>query len=338
MSKRHLLNICENLFISLLAAFTLTGCVTDDLTECPNDYELKLVFDRNMLYADAFASQVKSVDIKVFDSTTGREVYSFAESGTALEAEGYRVKLPIAPGTYDILCWAGMAEGNSFGYADPAADILEHQSVRLITDDGVSARRLNNLYHGLTSGAIFIDNNTIGSSQVQTATVYLTKNTNRICVMLLNLDGSEMKESDFSFSITSPNGLMAYDNSFEPKVRVEYNPWHISPVISETIAPAATVQSAVAAEFSTGRLTADAGSRLDVNRLSDGERIVSIPLERNLLLYKGAYHAYMSDQEYLDRQNDYVITFILDKNNNWDKAAMIYINNWATPPVQYQEW
>lgn len=46
----------------------------------------------------------------------------------------------------------------------------------------------------------------------------------------------------------------------------------------------------------------------------------------------------MTDREYLDRQDDYAITFILDRNNNWDKASMIYINNWATPPVQYQEW
>ena len=71
---------------------------------------------------------------------------------------------------------------------------------------------------------------------------------------------------------------------------------------------------------------------------SDGETIVSVPLERNLLLYKGQFHASMSDDEYLDREDDYNITFILDKNNNWDSAAMIYINNWATLPVQYQEW
>ncbi|MDE6469286.1 MAG: FimB/Mfa2 family fimbrial subunit, partial [Muribaculaceae bacterium] len=62
------------------------------------------------------------------------------------------------------------------------------------------------------------------------------------------------------------------------------------------------------------------------------------PLERTLLLYKAQFHASMADDEYLDREDDYNITFILDKNNNWNRAAMIYINNWATLPVQYQEW
>lgn len=334
MMIRHLYNIC----ISILATTTLAGCVTDDFAECPNEYELKIIFDRNMLFADAFASQVKSVDIKVFDSETGLEVYSFTDKGAALESTDYRVSLPIAPGSYDILCWAGMAEGDSFGYADPAADSLEHQNVLLNTGDGVSASRLNNLYHGLLRGVTFIDNNTVGSTQAQTVTLSLTKDTNRIYVMLLNLDGAEMQESDFTFSISSANAEMDYDNAISAARKVIYRPWSVLPIESETDNSLQPVQSALAAELSVARLTTGYSSRLDVHRVSDGERIISIPLERNLLLYKGEYYSFMSDQEYLDRQDDYVVTFILDKNNNWDRAAMIYINNWATLPVQYQEW
>lgn len=334
MILRHLYKIC----ISILATTTLAGCVTEDFAECPNEYELKIIFDRNMLFADAFASQVKSVDIKVFDSETGQEVYSFTDRGAALESTDYRVSLPIPPGSYDILCWAGMAEGNSFGYADPASDSLEHQNVLLNIQNGVSANRLNNLYHGLLSGESFIDNNTIGSTQAQTAILSLTKDTNRIYVMLLNLDGSVMKESDYTFSISSANAEMQYDNSISAARKVRYEPWSVLPILSETDTSQQPVQSALAAEFSVARLSTGYSSRLDVHRASDGERIISIPLEKNLLLYKGEYYSFMSDQEYLDRQDDYIVTFILDKNNNWDRAAMIYINNWATPPIQYQEW
>lgn len=330
---RHLRHIC----ISLTAALALTGCVTEDFPECPNEYNLKIVFDRNMLYADAFASQVKSVDIKVFEAETGRQVYAFGESGDALAAEGYKVALPIPPGTYDILCWGGMAEGKSFGHTDPTADILEHHGVILNTDNGISRERLFNLYHGLRR-VTFADNNDLGSRDPQTATISLTKNTNRINVILHNLDGTEMQESDFRFAISSKNAEMAYDNSIAAARTVTYLPWHTTPVMSETDGSRAPVQSALSAEFSTGRLTVDFGSRLDVYRESDGERIISVPLERNLLLYKGQFHSSMADQEYLDRQDDYTITFILDRNNSWNKAAMIYINDWSTPPVQYQEW
>lgn len=318
----------------------------EDLESCPNEYEVCFVFDRNMLYADAFASQVKSVDVKVYDSQTGREVYSYTEAGEALAAEGYSVSLPVAPGQYDILCWGSMAEGDSFGYAAPAAKSLHENSVVLNTENGTSRRRLNNLFHGLTRGFTFIDNNEIGSRDKQTATVFLTKDTNRINVILHNLDGTEMDDDDFTFTITSRNGVMAYDNSLANKTPVSYVPWHLQPIHSDLGASGteggkdtrAYVQNSLSAEFSLARLVDGNDSRLDIVRKSDGERIISIPLERNLLLYKGEFHKNMSDQEYLDRKDDFTITFILDRNNNWDSAAMIYINDWATLPIQYQEW
>lgn len=346
MNTRHLVRICGIICISTMASVLTGGCIREDFAECKNTYDLRLVFDRNMLYTDAFASQVRSVDVKVFDSSTGREVYSYADSGAALESADYRVALPIPPGTYDILCWAGMAEGDSFGYALPAADMLQQHSVTLNTENGVSGRRLNNLYHGLTRGVTFVSGNSLGHDQNQTTTVYLTKNTNRVCVMLHNLDGTELDESGFTFSITSGNAMMNYDNTLDPAGRVTYRPWHVTPILLEsetknetkTETKSEPVQSALAAEISMARLVPDGNSRLDVYRTADGERIISVPLERNLLLYKGEYHSMMSDAEYLDRQDDYTITFILDRNNNWDRAAMIYINNWATPPVQYQDW
>lgn len=338
MNTRHLVRICGVICISTMASVFTGGCIREDFAECKNTYDLQLVFDHNMLYADAFASQVRSVDVKVFDSSTGREVYSFADSGAALAAADYRVALPIPPGTYDILCWAGMAEGDSFGYALPAADMLQQHSVTLNTENGVSERRLDNLFHGLSRDVTFVSGNSLGHDQAQTATVYLTKNTNRVCVMLHNLDGTELDESGFTFSITSGNALMNFDNTLDPTGRVTYRPWHVTPIMLETETKSEPVQSALAAEISMARLVPDGNSRLDVYRTADGERIISVPLERNLLLYKGEYHSMMSDGEYLDRQDDYTITFILDRNNNWDRAAMIYVNNWATPPVQYQDW
>ncbi len=334
MNIRHLIRNCY----PVLAALLLTGCVTEDFPECPNDYRLKIVFDRNMLYADAFARQVKSVDIKVFDHETGREVLRHEESGEALASGDYIVTLPIPPGRYDILCWGGMAGRDSFDYADPTAGSLEHQSVTLDAPDGTSRRRLDDLFHGLVSNVSFTDNNETATMSPQTVVMSLTKNTNRLNVILLNLDGSPMDESGFSIRVTSANGEMAFDNTTDAKREVAYIPWHVTPVIAETDLPGVAVQSALSAELSVGRLVDGAVSRLEVWREADGERIISIPLERNLLLYKGEFHSSMSDQEYLDRQDDYTMTFILDKNNNWDRAAMIYINNWATLPVQFQEW
>jgi len=336
---------------TLLASLLLQSCINEDMQECPNEYNLRIVFDRNMLYADAFASCVKSVDIQVFDHTTGMPVYRHTDSGDALASGNYLVTLPIPAGTYDVLCWCGLNEGNSFSYTNAGSQALTDQGMLLNTDNGVSNGRLNDLYHGMLIETTFIDNNDIGSFEPQTKTIYLTKNTNRVNVVLLNLDGSEMGKDAFTWTITSANGEMAYDNKLITGSHVTYSPWSITPILQQTITePEAdetkestsdntvTTKAGLSAEFSMARLTPESNSRLDVVRVSDGERIISVPLEANLLLYKGEFHSDMSDAEYLDRQDDYTITFILDKNNNWDRAAMIYIQDWATLPVQYQDF
>ncbi len=321
----------------LAASMMLTSCITDDLQECPNDYRLRIVYDRNMLSADAFASRVHSVEIQVFDHSTGEQVFRHGESGEALASGDYTMSLPIPPGNYDILCWGGMAEGQSFSHAHPSAEALTQQGVLLNATGNESDKQLNDLYHGLLLNAAFIDNNDIGSLDSQTQTIYLTKNTNRVNVILMNLDGTEMRDDDFEITITSANGDMDYDNNLLSGRPITYRHWSITPIVGE-IAENVRAQSALSAEFSLSRLTGETASRLDVVRQSDGERIISVPLEDNLLLYKGAFHASMSDDEYLNREDDYTITFILDANNNWDRAAMIYVNKWATLPVQYQEF
>lgn len=334
MARKHLFYAALPM---LAASSMLTGCITEDLQKCPNDYRLRIVYDRNMLNADAFASQVHSVDIQVFDHSTGLPVCRHCESGEALASGDYTVSLPVPPGNYDILCWGGMAEGSSFSHTTPSAEALPQQGLLLNAHGGVSDKRLNDLYHGLRYNVSFFDNNNTGSLDSQIQTIRLTKDTNRVNVILMNLDGTEMRDDDFEITITSANGDMGYDNVLLPGRQITYKPWSISPIAGDITGDVST-QSAISAEFSLSRLTGDTESRLDVVRHSDGERIISVPLEDNLLLYKGEYYAYMTDDEYLNREDDYTITFILDANNNWDRAAMIYINKWATLPVQYQDF
>ncbi len=334
--------------LPLLAFVLLSSCVYEDMQECPNEYNLRIVFDRNMLYADAFASRVKSVDIQVFDHATGAQVYRHTESGEKLASGSYKVNLPVAPGTYDILCWAGLSEGNAFSYTEPQAKALDRQGMALATSNGQSTNRLNELYHGLLTEATFTDNNNIGSFEAQTQTIYLTKDTNRVNVLLINLEGTAMDPKDFECTITSNNTEMAYDNRLITDRQVVYKPWSVAPIEMELIedtkstvtAPAQglVAEAGISAEFSLSRLTPASNSRLDVVRRIDGSRIISVPLEANLLLYRGAFHSEMSEAEYLDREDDFSITFILDAYHNWDHTAMIYIQKWATLPVQYQDF
>ena len=99
------------------------------------------------------------------------------------------------------------------------------------------------------------------------------------------------------------------------------------------------VQTTVASllfELSTGRLMADSKARLVVHRNWDDRDIIDIPLVDYFLLVKGHYGD-ITDQEYLDRQDDYSIVFFIDKHSNWYVAGGIFVNSWAVVPPQDSE-
>ena len=81
--------------------------------------------------------------------------------------------------------------------------------------------------------------------------------------------------------------------------------------------------------MSTGRLVWDNGTPaiLSVTNNETGQVVLSIPLMDYALLVKGYYNRDMPDQEYLDRQDEYNLTFFLDENNRWVSSTII-INSW----------
>ena len=102
------------------------------------------------------------------------------------------------------------------------------------------------------------------------------------------------------------------------------NPNHQPTVNSDE---SVTPTSAVVAEMTVNRLFADKNPQLCIFKHATGEKILQIPLIDYVLLVKGNYNKGMTDQEYLDRQDEYNFVFFIDDNHNW-LAAQIYINSW----------
>lgn len=74
--------------------------------------------------------------------------------------------------------------------------------------------------------------------------------------------------------------------------------------------------------------------RLTVRNRETGETVLSVPYIEYCLMVKGRYEDTddwyeqpMSDQEYLDRQDEYNMTFFLDPDDRWIDQY-IYINSW----------
>ena len=88
-------------------------------------------------------------------------------------------------------------------------------------------------------------------------------------------------------------------------------------------------ESAVAyAEMAFPRLHMVNAPRLHINRVSDGRKVVDIPLIDFLLLLKSERYSKMGSQEYLDRESRWSMIFFLDESSYWINTQII-INNWV---------
>jgi desulfoferrodoxin (superoxide reductase-like protein) len=343
--------------MAAVTALACSGCslMHDDLPDCDNTipdveptvYKVRFRYDMNMKFADAFAHEVKAVQLMVLDKDMN-VVWRGYESGSALAEDGYAITVPVNPGNYQLLAWCSTNERESYTFdfsgrsvqnytctlnssAQPysAADDPDLEDV-----DYVVNHRIDDLYHGLVGDVEMPD--TPGEHIYW---VPLTKDTNHVRVVLQHVNGDPIDEDQFTFKIEDDNAVLNYDNSLIPGHPVMYYPWTSAAATTSDAATAAddtdesTSTSAVTqvnvyeAELTVNRLFAENNPRLTVTNNQTGEVVFSIPVKDYALMVKGYENADMPDQEYLDRQDEYNMTFFLDESDRWF-SSYIYINSW----------
>ncbi len=326
----------------LASAFVFTGCnglIYDDEGDCDPYYKVKFVYDTNLKFTDAFPAEVFEVTLYVVDPATGRVVWQKHESGDALRRDGYLMDVDIDPGRYTLLAWCGEGHRSSFSVVDTDihTDLRCRLSDRQILDSGhESSTELRRLYHGKSDNVEFED-----EQGTHVKTVRLIKDTNTVHIVLQHLSGENIDHRDFSFTIEGDNGHMDYDNSliYNPDERLTYRPYDVYSGTAGIYLPgdenrAAVVDvSAAVAHFSVSRLMEDKRKEDVFVKIynKDGEKIVQVPFIDYALLVKGKYKrpdgTPLTDQEYLDYQDDYSMVFFLDEHNRWQNTH-IYINSW----------
>lgn len=343
------------LLVALLAASALTACnnsfIYEDEGDCDPKYRVKLRYDWNMKYTDAFAAEVDHVTVNIIDPD-GRIVYTHQESGDALKSGNYEIVLDgaLKPGNYRLHAWCGSgAEPGNTSFMVHPAENLEDLQCTLLPDpeeatgradingaDGQHIQRpLGNLYHGLTKELNFPD-----KEGVHSYTIPLVKNTNSVKVMIQHTSKVPMNVDDFDFTITSKNARMDFDNTMIKSDSVTYHAWDVRSYATE-IAPdpdndiEGGICTAVVTEYTVGRLMADEDVRLVARRKSDGKEVISVPMVSMALMLKSANIRNMDNQEFLDRQDDYNFIFILDANYRLTKLQL-NILSW-TYVEQYEE-
>lgn len=330
--------------VLLGSALLQSGCesMVYDGTDCTGSYNLiRLTYDRNMKYADAFDAEVERVSLLAFRAADGALVKRIDMEADDLSRDN-EVVLDVDPGEYDILVWAGRYE-KSFDIAQgmPSGAVMSDFHCRMRRDgNGEVTGDLARLYHG----TLHLSCPYASPSHPNRVEIPLTKDTNSVRVLLQQVSGEPLDVSNFKFEITDANGWLNADNSLRADNIITYRPWDLysgsvdintnptdAPADGRGAMPAEgggrSSVSAAMAEFTVGRLMWGAEPRLKITNMETGREVLDININEYAMLVRGFYNRTMSEQEYLDRQDEYNMTFFLDRNMEWLKTVII-INDW----------
>lgn len=338
----------------LLMPFSFCSCddFYEDEGDCVTKYRIKFVYDKNLKWADAFPSEVKSVNLYIFDSN-GKFVKGLAVAGEKLSQPGFCIEFDeesIAPGDYTFVAWCGLVNNGvamqSFTVPQPVVGVttIEELTCTLNTlsnqqYSAYSDTMLNFLYHGMLKA-----NLPSNDGLVYEYTIYLTKDTNHIRIILQELSGDDMNADDYSMQIVAADGRLAYNNDLLPdNPVVTYLPWAQHTDRMELGDEDGTIQynQGLVADFTTSRMMATQQNDFMLtiaNKESKEQIIAKVPVIQYALLakdyYTMAYDHNMTDQEFLDREDEYVLTFFMYQNKWID--SYIEINSWRIVLHDYE--
>lgn len=337
-------------FMPLLALASLFGScnslIYDEEGDCDPHYKVRFTFTRNLLFTDAFATQVKDVTLYVIDDSTGQVVLTRHASGPELQQPGYLMDVEVAPGTYSLLAWCGEGHRSSFRVDEESGvktdlhclltDRIEAPSDHPLVPVGTHAsNRIGHLFHGKLDAQVFPD-----EQGVHVYTIDLTKDTNDVTIVLQHLSGDPVDADDFTFTLTEDNGHMDWDNSLIPEeAPVTYFPFDkVSGVAGTGTGPdadasrpasrAQTQLGAAMASFRVGRMMADRKMNVTVYNKDNEAIILNIPLvDYALMVRRNDKGTHLSNQDYLDHRDSYDMVFFLDEDDRWVKTSII-VNSW----------
>lgn len=287
-------------------------------------------YDYNIKFANAFANEVNSVALYVFDEEDTLIDQLTTTDKEALSDDKFEMVLQLDPGEYRLLAWGGLMNEESFDLlanAEIGKTKLQELQVRMHRDhnasgDAVVEKDLLPLYHG--SMEIVVDD----VEGTYKHTMSLMKDTNVVRILLNELSGHEADADDFIFEIEDSNGLYDWDNTLLEDEQITYKAWYKESVSTETETMSRAQESVggALAELTIGRIRADKSPILRIRSSETGEDIVRLPLAEYALMVKGQYNLGMSDQEYLDRVDEYNMTLFLNEGE-WVSTSIV-IHSW----------
>lgn len=352
---------------SAIALTTMSSCIKEDMDDCPpaiSKVALQFDYTYNVKQADAFAAEVKNINVYAFDEN-GKFFDSYIESREKFET-GHTMEITgLKDGKYTFVCLArdrqvmSRAEDDemefSFASLTPGVSTIDDLTERMGKDNGEEIKN-DKEFAALYTAKTQVDfqrlNQKGNEGTVVTSTLSLMKctKTYRIVLLPYENDQADFKPENFDVRIEGSAAWLDHKGEKMKNERITYLPYNKERRANydgaHTEVNEEPVDQALIYDLSSSRMFERQSDRRvvrdgDKNDYDDKRIIITDLRDKDhpielfnhslpwfLALCGEKVNQNWDDQEYLDREDHYVLMFYVSDKRDYNMITKVNVNGW----------
>lgn len=352
---------------SAIALTTMSSCIKEDMDDCPpaiSKVALQFDYTYNVKQADAFAAEVKNINVYAFDEN-GKFFDSYIESREKFET-GHTMEITgLKDGKYTFVCLArdrqvmSRAEDDemefSFASLTPGVSTIDDLTERMGKDNGEEIKN-DKEFAALYTAKTQVDfqrlNQNGNEGTVVTSTLSLMKctKTYRIVLLPYENDQADFKPENFDVRIEGSAAWLDHKGEKVKNEKITYLPYNMERRANydgaHTEVNEEPVDQALIYDLSSSRMFERQNDRRavrdgDKNNYDDKRIIITDLRDKDhpielfnhslpwfLALCGEKVNPNWDDQEYLDREDHYVLMFYVSDKRDYNMITKVNVNGW----------
>lgn len=352
---------------SAIALTTMSSCIKEDMDDCPpaiSKVALQFDYTYNVKQADAFAAEVKNINVYAFDEN-GKFFDSYIESREKFET-GHTMEITgLKDGKYTFVCLArdrqvmSRAEDDemefSFASLTPGVSTIDDLTERMGKDNGEEIKN-DKEFAALYTAKTQVDfqrlNQNGNEGTVVTSTLSLMKctKTYRIVLLPYENDQADFKPENFDVRIEGSAAWLDHKGEKVKNEKITYLPYNMERRANydgaHTEVNEEPVDQALIYDLSSSRMFERQNDRRavrDGDEINyDDKRIIITDLrdkDNPIELFNHSLPWFLAlcgekvnpnwdDQEYLDREDHYVLMFYVSDKRDYNMITKVNVNGW----------
>lgn len=352
---------------SAIALTTMSSCIKEDMDDCPpaiSKVALQFDYTYNVKQADAFAAEVKNINVYAFDEN-GKFFDSYIESREKFET-GHTMEITgLKDGKYTFVCLArdrqvmSRAEDDemefSFASLTPGVSTIDDLTERMGKDNGEEIKN-DKEFAALYTAKTQVDfqrlNQKGNEGTVVTSTLSLMKctKTYRIVLLPYENDQADFKPENFDVRIEGSAAWLDHNGEKVKNEGITYLPYNMERRANydgaHTEVNEEPVDQALIYDLSSSRMFERQSDRRAVRdgdkSKYDDKRIIITDLrdkDNPIELFNHSLPWFLAlcgekvnqnwdDQEYLDREDHYVLMFYVSDKRDYNMITKVNVNGW----------